>query len=344
MLSHQDESVDWFASHFDLYFSRDVGGLSNESKTFIEYLWPMTSPYASPLNPRFLMDFEIFGMKDSDSSFLVRDGLVPLLWFFRRWPTPEDFKNTMIVPRRLLRFVPEAWQARVASYDIVNLAKPGFEPAVENGQVFFYGMAMPGYCTFEHLEARLKQIHSAMTATGSNPQLTAMLPLRFSFKHDPSLEFHFRFMLEICRVLGTNILSVDLNFVESQLRYQGYQVLDLSDGFLISDNYLTHLTLSRGARLMGAPTLTKEMELNPGEGARVVRLSPYHGYLIHDQIDWTAKDVSRLKLVDSQAAELPIYNPELLDVATSVSIAMQSKAQNLFPWPVWFHEIERLNQ
>ncbi|MBX9768002.1 MAG: hypothetical protein K2X47_12085, partial [Bdellovibrionales bacterium] len=278
----------------------------------------------------------------------------PLLWFFRRWPTPEDFKNTMIVPRRLLRFVPEAWQSRVSSYDIVNLAKPGFEPAVESSQIFFYGMAMPGYCTFEHLETRLKQIKVGMVESGASPQggsaanssprLTAMLPLRFSFKHDPSLEFHFRFMQEICRVLGTDTLSVDLNFVESQLRYQGYQVLDLSDGFLISDNYLTHLTLSRGARLMGASTLTKEMELDPGEGARVVRLSPYHGYLIHDKIDWSAKDVSRLKLVDSQAPELPVYNPELLDVATSVSIAMQSKAQNLFPWPVWFHEIERLNQ
>ena len=340
MLSHQDESIDWFASHFDLYFSRDVGGLSNESKTFIEYLWPMTSPYASPLNPRFLMDFEIFGMKETDSSFLVRDGLVPLLWFFRRWPTPENFKNTMIVPRRLLRFVPEAWQARVAGYEIVNLEKPGFEPAASNSQIFFYGLAMPGYCTFEHLEARLNQIKNHHK---NNSKLISMLPLRFSFKHDPSLEFHFRFMQEIFRVLGTDILSVDLNYVESQLRYQGFQVLDLSDGFLISDNYLTHLALSRGARLMDAPVLSKDLEFAPAEGHRVVRLSPYHGYLIQDQIDWSAKNFARLKLVDSQEPELPVYNPELLDVATSVSIAMQSKAQNLFPWPVWFHEIQTLN-
>src|SRR5207244_2578750 len=110
-----DGLIDWFEIHPALE-SKAVRRHSAEVENFLTHLWPMGLTYQSPFRPRFLIELERSGLEASDETFLVRDGLVPLLWFWKKWPEPGAFRGKLIVGDSYVEYVPEAWRPHIRYY------------------------------------------------------------------------------------------------------------------------------------------------------------------------------------------------------------------------------------
>src|SRR5581483_8710087 len=77
------------------------------------------------LNPVFLAECESLLQLKFAPVWLARDGLVPLTWFFSRFPEPCGFKGTIHVHEDFAPIIPKAWAKRVGTYRFGEL--PGSE-------------------------------------------------------------------------------------------------------------------------------------------------------------------------------------------------------------------------
>lgn len=297
--------IDWFELH-------PTGGSwkapvpSEKASYFLTHLWPMSLPYASPVRARFLIELEKSGLSRSSETFLVRDGLVPLLWFFKLWPEPGSFSGKLIVGERFLTHVPPAWRDRALGYRIAMAPRASAAPV--RRKLLALGLAMPGYASIESVERRL-------AALDAPEERMAFLPVRFGCTGDVQVDFHLSFMKAVCQGLGSGLRSVNWNIVDSMDGCAGLEVLDLSDGLLLNDNYLVHTLLSKGA------ALAKEPETDAAPPGRFVQTSPHHGYVI------------------SEANALPYSaRTDQIETMSELGKAMHAFANQLFPWPTWFED------
>jgi hypothetical protein len=237
---------------------------------FQNLLWPAGMAYASSLNPIFACELKSLEELEERPLWLLRDGLVPLRWFFKLHPSPPRLRpnQRILVDESLADFVPEAWRDCTGSYRLAST-----RPILTRGPVLLAGLAKDSYIPHKSLERRLNSLSIARRKQKGH---LAYLPARFSETSGAETEvFHGRFY----GLLHAKIPAIEFcNWPQLIAResFAGLTLLDLNQKLLIADSYLSHLPLSRGASPL-------ESE-RAGKGERYVPLSLSHGMIVNSSL------------------------------------------------------------
>ena len=284
---------------------------SKEVSSFLNYLWPVTVEYHSPLNPIFLTGVSDLGHLSMCPVYQVRDGLVPLLWFFRKHPVPGKFSGKLLIHQKYVDYVPTKWRSRVGSYEIESL------DTIKSRQpkkLLLAGLVMESCCSLEFLEERLLELCREYTANElSKMEIKALLLGRSDqFGDEHKHEYYGNFCKKIFMKLGLNIQFINWRIFHGMESLAGYEILEFNEGLLCADSFMTFNALSRGH-----PFKTRKSPESSGGVGRLVELSPYHGMRVRDRV--SSRPVAKFT-----------------DDLSGLNRAMFSEANRKLPWPVWF--------
>jgi hypothetical protein len=249
-----------------------------EHQPFLNAVWPMSENYYSPIRATSLLHHVAFASLNESPLWLIRDGLVPLLWFFRAFPTPRRIKTRLLVHADFAWAVPAAWRDRAGTYEIVSLPTSTLERQ-RNKRFILAGPFAEAVCSIKSLEASLSKLKAAVGAAAlRRAELAAFLPARVaSFHTDASEAYHARCLKAILDAFGTsdNVRFIDWNHLRWMDDLSG-EFVEFNDRLLWADNFLVHHALSTGGRIAGDP----DRRLSRSSG-RIFELSPYHGFLVN---------------------------------------------------------------
>lgn len=316
--------TDWFESHPDFESARRTLPITNESRHYTDFTWPCSTDYLNPMNACFALQILNLEVLNKRPKWLIRDGLVPLLWFFKTHPKPKNLKSKIYVDEQFGAFVPEAWRSHCGTYKFKSLAKG-------NGsrKLLLVGIMSEAYFNLNDLDTFLDKITAETTKEELySLQKFAMLPVKgYGFRAELDHNYHVDYMAKVCDHFGCNIKGLTIDQFRSMESFHGYEVVSLNSKFLISDSWLFHFPLSRGAKVFGQRTVTEteHKELTP--------FSPYHGVLLTEEI---AEDS-----IESSLKKSLNLTTEYHELFTK---AMNSETNLRMPWPRWFTDWAKAHQ
>ena len=298
-------------------------------KEFYGNFWPPMESYVSPLNPIFLLDLPKAIEHVNKESWLVRDGLIPLIWFFTKNPAPEGFRAKLRIHADFEEYVPEAWRPQVELYRQLAGNDAGYESRRSPRKVttlYLLGLVSPSVCSISELERNLKDI---VTFIGGPKKIAALkikafLPARFEpndIFSEPS--FSSRFIATICRHLSANIEFFEFESFRSMYPEEGSWVHEFNSGDLYSDSYLSSVAISKGIKVLPIGRFKPENERTSFDqivplyphvscGIRTHFRKPFINYLNES---WIAESKERAQ----------VFNRTVSAVVNRV-----------YPWPEWF--------
>lgn len=310
---HADR-IDWLANRLErLIPGAAPAPLPPQLEQFTGFLWPAAIDYGAPVPRAFLHGFRGSASLAGAEAWIVRDGLIPLLWFFRTHPRPERGAGRLLVPESMAPYVPEAWRRHTESFRLTDgpcSVAPADAPP--RRRLLITGIAMDTYCSLEHLARTLPRLTELARREGVT-EFNAFLPARMDgygneHRHEYLGEFYGRLATTLP---GLRYLRwTEFDSTES---WSDSFVVDLNEELLLADSYLVHHALARGAR----PLERAEPDAERDECARIP-LSPHHS------------------LSCSRLAPRPAGTRDM-DRAFARAFAAQhsSEASRRFPWPEW---------
>jgi hypothetical protein len=305
--------ADWFLAHAHSKAQGKVLDQRPEVKNFINYLWPVCDSYFSPLNPIFLSEVADVKAMNEFPVWMARDGLVPLLWFFKKNPAPGKLKSRLLIHRDFSEYVPPAWRSTIGTYRIE--ATPEGSAPGRSKHLLLIGLMMDTYCSIPALKNKLSAVSETLGKKGlADMRISAFIPPRMdAWGGEHHHEFSIQYCLELARYLGTEISALSWTQLQGMSSWAETTVVDLNENLLCADNFLLHKVMSTGAR----PFEHRE----PGQNEKnprgtLVRLSPYHGVRIEKHIT-TDKFKGRFEEI------------------AAIERVFLSEANQRFPWPNW---------
>ena len=287
---------------------------------FFEVLSPAADAYVSALNPVFLLDVRSLSALEERPFWLVRDGLVPLLWFFRKFPAPRGLRSRLLVRRELAPLVPSAWRGSIGTYRMVG-ASPKLAAAEPRG-LLIVGLVMPSYCSLERGRAELRSVVARVGAAQlAELPIRAFLPGRFEgfgLRHDD--DFYARFMIMVCQELGTRIEPIPYPELLSIGSLAGYEVVELNDLGLLADSTLLRVALTRGATLI--------LDQAVATAAKDIPIHPHAAY----RVEWSLSSAPNEGVTPAETEFLTRASEALEHYAELVC----GDAAQRYPWPAWF--------
>ncbi|MCE3009999.1 MAG: hypothetical protein LW875_05255 [Proteobacteria bacterium] len=315
-----DLMADWFDNHpKNRDAQSNVLPITPEVKAYLEFLWPMAESYYSPITGVFLLQVVKLELLNKKQYWMVRDGLLPLLWFFRLHPKPTGLNSKLLVEESLLPFVPEAWNNQVGSYKLVSTAKG-------NGK---RKLLLVGYLSEFFMP--LDEVGSWFTKALSNDSQdelkkmskSVFLPYRqWHFQSESDHFYHLIFTKKMIEALGSDFEPLTHKKLQQMESTNGYEVLLANSNLLLSDNALVHNLLSKGAKIYGDFAATDH-----ADGSEYVAFSPYHGV----RVQMNPEVASIGKAWNRSLAETEKFQAAL-------SKALHSDAHTKLPWPQWFSD------
>jgi hypothetical protein len=284
-----------------------------ELHQFQQTLWPMCENYTSPIRDTFLLQHLAVESLNASPLWLVRDGLVPLLWFFRSFPRPDGLKTRLLVHADFAPAVPPAWRSHVGTYEVVSLSPAPSAPE-SRPRLVVAGPLAESICTAEAFAAKLESLKSRIGAARlRTAETTLFLPVRHCSFQTKNADFYhalcLRKLFETCGGPDAKIRHVDWAGLHGADAFGG-ELLEVNDRLLCADNFLVHLVLSNGGRLPGKP------KARPGKHATIFEISPNHGFLVSMTL---RRDHS-----DATAAE-----------RDAITRAFAGPANRSYPWDAW---------
>ena len=304
-------STDWFTTHPHSQQRKALLPVTHEARQFLTFTWPISSESYNPLNAIFSMQCLHLDLLNRQSSWLFRDGLVPLLWFFRTHPDPKNLQSKIYIHEELVEFVPPAWRDHVGSYRLVS-------QAAGNGsrKLLLVGVMAEPFMTVKELEIKLKTLQDKFGDELKELEKSALIiPKSWGYGTENDHQYAVEYTTRLCSVFGTEMKALHWRQFESMDHFHGYEVISLNDHYLIADDHAVGFAASRGARLFAACPSNDTSE-------KFVRLSPYHGYALQAQIPQKSTHPSS---ADTKASEKYLR-------------AMNSEAHVRMPWPQWFSD------
>jgi hypothetical protein len=254
----------------------------------------------------------------------VRDGLLPLIWFFTRNPAPGKFSSKLYIHSDFEEFVPEAWRAQVELYTF--FPENQAERKLKISEVLLTGLVMPSMCSLttlrDDLENIVDRIGGAKALKGL--KVRAYLPAKFEITdHRSGPAYYSRYIQFVCAHLGTEIEFMEYENLRWAYFSPGALVHDFNDRWLIADSYLNWLSFSKVDRphTLFSDSLQKARKdcyrfvsifPNLSCGLRKSFKKPFINYL---SSDWAPESQERVQKYFS---------------------VMHSPANRSFPWPEWF--------
>ncbi|MDR3607750.1 MAG: glycosyltransferase family 4 protein [Oligoflexia bacterium] len=247
-----------------------------ESKALKTSLWPFSEEYHAPSQPIFLFDGWDSRLVAEGGRWHARDGLVPLVSFFRNFE-PKQFASRLLVHEDFHRWVPPAWQAQVEYYRIESRASE--TDLSQTKGLFLCGLMTPSFTDFQQIETQLEQLVATL---GKERLATMKIELYFPLRHNTAFRNpQFETVLPtlpflLTKKLGTHIQVLSDSALDSTRSLRGYFYYELNQGLLIKDSAARHLALSRGAIMLEALD-TKRARTR---GYETIPLSDFHDLVL----------------------------------------------------------------
>jgi hypothetical protein len=293
-----------------------------ECKEFFWHFRPCTTEYGSSLNSVFLSEIPNLEVFNKRPVWLVRDGLVPLLWFFRNYPKPGAIKSRLLIHEELVSVVPTAWIKHVGSYlTVTNFQEGVLKPKASEPKFLFTGLLMDSIFSLDSVDEQLENLHKEFGPNFKKAEKTLCLFIRHDmFIPEDQSSFQVKFMVKLMQGLGSNVNVISLDELKLVSNWYGFYFQDWNAKRVVSDSFITHMALSRGAKMLdrGRPQVLGKV----GRGERFVPLSPYHGMLIKDNVE-------------------PVSAKMRPKIDAEIERVMMSNSNQRYPWPRWLVEWSR---
>ena len=257
----------------------------------------------------------------------MRDGLLPILWFFKNNPAPASFRGNLQVHADFEEYVPDAWRSQVELYRFFSTSAGGYLTKAKKAQpirnLLLLGLIAPSVCSLPTLNDELKEIVRLIGGKKGldNCTIKAVLPLRFENMHlFNGQSYYNRFIASICRELGTQIDFMEYDAFRASYPAEDTWFHEFNDRWLYADSYMSLVAQSKSCRVLplhksdSAESFDRILPAFPHVscGIRKTYKKKFLNYL---EGNWITESEERAKRYYS---------------------AMNSAANISYPWPNWF--------
>ncbi len=245
-----------------------------------EWLGDYTHPYYSPLKPLFTSEIADPEMIKDYEIVTLRDGLVPLLWFFRTNPDPSIFSNHFLVHHSLKQFIPQAWKSHIHYYSISS-NKKNTPPT----KIILTGHIPDQYCSQERIgnlitTLKLQIDKLKLNFTSADIYMPVLHdPFYIDVQGGSNLFYFCQEILTMFKQFGKIWTSRDFH---SKTEFSAYCLFDIGSNMLNCDPSIIQQALGKNAML-----------LNPSPSEKPTfqsALSPYHQINIYQEKDVSTQD------------------------------------------------------
>ncbi|HEX7675427.1 MAG TPA: hypothetical protein VF412_14725 [Bdellovibrio sp.] len=248
-----------------------------ELSKLASWLHPHYQSYISPVNPIFVSEIPNLEVLNSKKLWAIRDGLVPLLFFFTKFKSPKGLRSKILIEQELLDCVPEVWRPYVGSYYLQ--AK---ESSVEVDRAFIYGVNSEVFMSKESISKALDRFTQRKKPW---KEIWIYLSTRqFTPLENP--RHHTQMFLEIFQRTGAQMNVVDLQEILGVQSWEGWELFELNKKTILADSWLSHAVVSRGGHIA---------DIKQPMNSEIVHLSAHHNCVIQWDVDWP-----KVKIQDRQ--------------------------------------------
>jgi hypothetical protein len=251
----KNEYADWIVQGVEALPSWTMPVPYN-SRDFIRNGWPVTAEYFSPFNAIFLVQCVKREQLNRREFWLLRDGISTLRNFFATHPTPAGLKCKLYVEESAARTVPKPWLGWVGTYRVISR-----QPKKPITKCILCDSVVQALHSEAGFEARIQHLDFARIRG-------LMKSIYVPWEHDGV------YLSRMTKILGGAVTPIDLHAINLADSFEGYEYIDLSGREFCLDSYFAHVILAKGGYL--------EANREIGSG-RFVSLSPFHGYVIHEE-------------------------------------------------------------
>jgi len=308
-------NFDWFDIHTNLKKNNVLPLRKLKYKKFYSQFFPYYSYYESPLDTVLLDQVSNLTFFKNSEEWIVRDGIIPLLWFFKRFPEPENLKSKLYVESTLQKYVPVEWANHIGTYCLFS------NQTYKKKNLMILGSISERYFSMKQLNSFFLSLKSSLKEFPVQ-NMSKLAHLSFQdLNREKSLEFQINYFSQFHELFGLNVNTLTLPKILEAEGPSSYLIVNLNNNILLSDNFLIHYFLSRGAGMLPSHSQAKK--------GRSVFISEHHGFYLNDTVE------SKISIFDSLNDELK--SVELFFKRNSYPRKEKSYQEHL-PWPPWIFD------
>ncbi len=295
-----------------------------EMDAYFGRLWPACDPYVSRLNPAFLADLQALDTGRPNERWLIRDGLLSLIWFFIKNPAPNSFKGSLLIDSEFEAFVPDAWRPQASLYDFFPDGYEAASKPTEVKDLVLLGLIMPSVCSLSRLESDLSRMTQIVGGQKKwkDVRIRAVLPARYEISDAfAGHAFYNRFMSTLVQYLGPNVEYLEPHTYQWHHFNSSTWFHEFNEKYLYADSFFTEIALSKGHWAMDVQTKV----LDRSRLDEIVPAFPHVSCGIRKKFEKPF-----INYVNSG------WMQTSQEVAKALHRVMDSSAIRSFDWPDWF--------
>lgn len=316
-ISEENLNMDWLLAHPDDTQVKNQLMVTPDVQAYTNMLWPFSDDYISPVPHVFLIQVGVLKQLEVAKTWLVRDGLLPMVWFFKRFPNPGSLTSKLLFHSALKNYIPKSWEKNVGFYEYVSTHP--YKNGKARTKALFLSLCSENYVS----QSQLPELFESIKAIPQMEELKQMewfgfVPAR-SGHHDRETSHTVEFFNHLYSLSGGPIRSLSFSRFKAIEDFTSFCIVDGNAFLMMADSAPIHYALSRGAYLL-SPT-------SPHFKADTyVPLSPCHGLNVQTDV---SLDSSIFNKINKSYQDLTDYHQKYLS-------ALQSPAYTSLPWPRWF--------
>lgn len=277
----------------------------DHSSQYISQLYPYMKAYHSSIPSTWSFLFtNLYEFIDTEK-LIFRDGVLTLIHFFKRFPSPGQTKTKFYIAPYLLAFVPPIWRTNFGSFSIATSKSEHNQPIIISG--------IPNCKMINQI------VYSLKSHVTEKSNIILLFPDRESlniaseiYEH---IDVHYAF-IKLLQVLNDTFktshirLCLDSNITNLQ-NIDQHKVFDLAPfSFELSDSTISHALFSLGAKQIN---ILKHHSIDKDK--QYVPLSLHHGIDLHNDVlypayniydDFNIKTMINTELIWEQSTDMNI--------------------------------------
>lgn len=242
------------------------------------YLRPFSNDYTGPHNPVLLGGY-ITKKLLNKKMWSLRDGLIPLSFFFREHTPEQDVFYALETD--FWYTVPEQWKKNVLFYQVK--AEKNYSADNPPERILLAGMQDSVFADESEFYECLAELKSSLGEGNlAKAKITAIFPYKKNnLWGKRSDDETFSMAQSVLRHTGLNVDFVEWNDLKNEGDLKNCLYFELNKKYFIADSYLKYFALSKGAGLLKKEPTLPLKEINSH------RLSPHHSISLY-AVDWSA--------------------------------------------------------
>ncbi len=241
---------------------------------YLEFLAPHSRRYFSRLRPLFSFEVKSLTSLNAFSHVLLQDGVLYLMRFFQRFPTPHGLMSKILIHENLGTLIPKAWKEHILYYRVQG--SEATEVSNKKKNLFLY----LSFAQFHSDEEAISQLRETLKSyQGKVFVVTNLNILRGEdyLNYDRSFAFNHAHKL---------FAEIDVEFIDFGNLGSALSTFKLESDFLVfnpyqywfSDSYLEHYFYNQG--ISRSPE--KSEKFDKGDICESIALGPHHAMVISE--------------------------------------------------------------